>query len=101
MRRSYPVWFRLGRVRSTLRLRALIERAADDLAGQCAGQLAVLQQYGAVDDHMVDADRFALNLHAAARQACDRLTRLLGDRRGVEKRDVGDLAGRDKAAVGN
>src|SRR6516225_4139698 len=103
LREREAPWKREGEgvLRSTLRLRGLVERAADDLTGQCAGQLAVLQQYGAVDDHMVDADRFALYLHAARRQAGDRLARLFGDRVGIEDRDVGDLAGRDKAAVGD
>jgi hypothetical protein len=39
----------------------------------CPGQLAVLQRHGAVDDHLVDAERVALNLHAAHRQGRARL----------------------------
>src|SRR6516165_5312934 len=98
-RRSGERW--PGRARPPRTCLRLVERAPDDLAWQGAGQLAVLQQHGAVDDDMVDADRLAPDLHTAARQARDRLARLLGDRVGVEDRDVGDLAGCDKAAVGN
>src|SRR5204862_4338654 len=79
----------------------LVQRAADDLPGKRVGQLAALIEHRAVDDDIIDADRLALYFDAAAGQRRRRLARLLRDRVGVEDRDVGDLAGGDKAAVGD
>ena len=56
-----------------------VERASNDLAGQRIGQLTALEQHGPVDDDMMDADRVALDLDAAARQIGHRLARLWGD----------------------
>src|SRR5438067_13483676 len=47
------------RVDTQLRLRALVERTADDLAGQRIGQFALLEQHAAVAHDIVDTDRRA------------------------------------------
>src|SRR5271165_9571 len=56
-----------------LRGARLVERAADDLAGQRVGQFALVEQHAAVDHDVVDTDRVALDLHAARGQVRDRL----------------------------
>jgi hypothetical protein len=41
--------------------------------GNAVGQPAVLQQYGTVDDHIIDFDRVPLQLRAAGGQVGDRI----------------------------
>ena len=50
-----------------LRVR-LVQRAADDLAGQRVGQFALVEQHGAIDHDIIDADCVALHLDTAARR---------------------------------
>src|SRR5712691_3170990 len=76
-----------------------VQGPPEGLAREGAGVLAVVQQYLAIDYHIIDPHGTLLDVHLTARERIHGLARLGANGVRVEDRDVSGLPGGDEAPV--